>query len=399
MSRWTGPEVDGIPAPSAVMSASVASDSPSKRASDQSVPPPAEPTQSLVRKIMPRLVLSLLLGALFAWLVARGGVPLLPPLEAFTQVRWGGVAGYVGVLLITHFVRASRWRYLVAPIKRDVPFWEGILLNWIGFFAIFVMPLRLGELARPALSKMRQRIPISAGFGTVAVERVLDGLITSLCVLWALFAIPHRETEDDLARNLPYYGYLAVTVFGGALFGLVLFLWQKRLAIKLVELSFGLVSKRLAQVVAQKVAGVAEGVRSITEPRLALGFTFETIVYWTLNALGMWLLAWSCGLDLTFSHAVAIMGILAIGILLPAGPGMFGNFQLAVSVALKLYFAESVVGREGAVYIFLLYAIQAIFICLAGIGPLYALRLRFTDLLRAELSVEGGEPEAGQTAT
>ena len=58
------------------------------------------------------------------------------------------------------------------------------------FFAIFALPLRLGEMARPALTKLRQGIPVSVGFGTIAVERVVDGLVTSLCVAWALFAIP-----------------------------------------------------------------------------------------------------------------------------------------------------------------------------------------------------------------
>ena len=39
--------------------------------------------------------------------------------------------------------------------------------DWVGFFAIFALPLRIGELARPALSRMRQGIPISVGIGTM----------------------------------------------------------------------------------------------------------------------------------------------------------------------------------------------------------------------------------------
>jgi hypothetical protein len=81
---------------------------------------------------------------------------------------------------------------------------------------------------------------------------------------------------------------------------------------------------------------------------------------------------------------VAIMGILAIGILLPAGPGLFGNFQLAVSVALQLYCSEAVVGTKGSVYVFLMYASQALLISTAGIIPLYALRLKLSDLLRVD---------------
>lgn len=357
-------------------------DAPVARADEPTPRPPADGA-SLVRQMLPKLVLSLGLGALFAFLVSRGGMPLLPTMTALAHVRWDLFAVYLLVMCGMHFFRASRWRFLIAPTKQ-VPFREGVLLNWIGFFAIFALPLRLGELARPALTKIRQGISISVGFGTVAVERVFDGLLTSMCVVWALAVLPQRATEDPIAAHLPYYGWLAVSVFGAAFAGLVLFLWQRTLATKLIELTFGLVSKSLAAKVAEKVGGIAEGIRSIASPRLAFGFLTESLLYWGMNALGMWILGNACGLELTFGHAVAVMGILAIGILLPAGPGLFGNFQLAISVALKLYFAESIVASEGAVYVFLLYITQAILICTSGIVPLYALKLRFSDLLRTD---------------
>lgn len=366
------------------MSSSAVTESAPPAPNEPSAPAAAPaPPPSLARRVLPKLAISIALGALFVFLVERGGMPLIPPATAFRHVAWWTVPAYVVVLVATHVFRASRWRFLIAPVK-DVPLREGILLNWIGFFAIFALPLRLGEMARPALTKIRQGVPISAGFGTVAVERVIDGLVTSLCVVWALVALPHRETTDPIARSLPYYGGLAVTVFSAALIGLALFLWQHALAVRLVDWTFGLVSKRLAAKVAEKVESVAHGVRSIAHPRLAAGFVAETLVYWGLNALGMWLLAWGCGLPLSFGHAVAVMGILAIGILLPAGPGLFGNFQLAISVALQLFFAESIVAEEGAVYVFLMYATQALVITVAGVLPLYALRLRFSDLLRTD---------------
>lgn len=335
---------------------------------------------SLVRRILPKLLVSLVLGALFAWLVARGGVPLVPSAAAFRGVIWWTLPAYLVVLFATNWVRASRWRFLVAPIKQvSLPVVIG--LNWIGFFAIFVMPLRLGEFARPALGKMREGIPISVGFGTVAVERVLDGLVTSLCVAFAVFALPHLDTNDELAKHVPAYGMLALTVFSCAFVALGFFLWQRKLAAMLVEKTFGLVSKKLAALLASKIDGVADGIRSIANPRLGAGFLGETLLYWTLNALGMWLLGWGCGLPMTFGHAVAVMGILAIGILLPAGPGLFGNFQLAVMAALKLFFPEEIVATHGAVYIFFLYGLQALFICATGIIPLYAMRIRFSDVL------------------
>lgn len=333
------------------------------------------------RRFAPKLLVSIALGALFAWLFARGGVPLLPEAAELRRVPGWALPVYALSLLLVHYFRASRWRFLIAPVKH-VPLRDVIFLNWIGFFAIFALPLRLGEFARPALTKLRHGIPISVGLGTVAVERVADGLITSLCVAWALLVLPRTTASNDpIARALPTYGYAALVLFAGALIALGLFLWQRRLAMELTRVCVGWLSAPLANTLARKVDNVAAGIRSIAHLRLGLGFVLESALYWGCNALGVWALGVACGLPMEFGHALAIMGVLALGILLPAGPGLFGNFQLAVSAALRLYFASSVVETRGAVFIFLLYVMQSLVMVLAGIIPLYAMRLRFADLL------------------
>jgi uncharacterized membrane protein YbhN (UPF0104 family) len=136
-----------------------------------------------------------------------------------------------------------------------------------------------------------------------------------------------------------------------------------------------------AETLASTVGNVADGNRSIGDARLAAGFLLASLLYWGCNAAGVLLLGVGCGLPMSLGHAAAVMGVLAIGILLPTGPGLFGNFQLAVSAALRLYFAESLVGAQGAVFIFLLYALQSSVMVVAGIVPLYALNLRMADLL------------------
>ncbi len=343
------------------------------------------------RGLLSKLVVSLLLGALFAYLVSKGGVPLIPQADALAQVTWWAVPAYLGILLVAHYFRASRWRFLIEPVH-PVSIRDSIALNWVGFFAIFAFPLRLGEFARPALTKIRHGVPISAGMGTVAVERVVDGLLASLCVAWALFVLPTRPTDDPLARALPIYGYLAMAVFGAAMAMLLLFLWKEQWSARLVRRMAGWISPTTGDWIADKVSSVADGVRSLSRLDLSLKFLAETLAYWALNAASMWVLALGVGLPFTFGHAVAVMGVLAIGILLPAGPGMFGNFQLAISAGLKLYFAEQLVGFEGAVYIFLLYTAQALFLATTGIIPLYIMKIPFKALFSPDATPSGASP-------
>ncbi|MCB9667292.1 MAG: flippase-like domain-containing protein [Myxococcales bacterium] len=334
----------------------------------------------LRRDIIAKLAVSVVIGALFAWLVARGGVPLWPSASSFAHVTWWAVPLYLLTLAISHWFRATRWRFLLTPVT-SLKTLEVVRISWVGFFAIFALPLRVGEVVRPAVLKLRHGVSLSAGLGTIAVERVIDGLVTSLCVVWAVFFLPRLPSTERLVQSLPYYAYVTLIVFVAAIAFLALFLYQRGLAAAFLRRSIGMFSKRAGDYASEKLASVAQGLESLAQPKLLVPFLVETGIYWALNALGMWLLAKGCGLPLSLGHAVGLMGILAIGVLLPSGPGLFGNFQLAVSIGLKLYLAGHWVIDEGAVYIFLLYSIQALFIAITGLIPLYFMKLRLRDVL------------------
>jgi glycosyltransferase 2 family protein len=330
--------------------------------------------------LWPKLLISIGLGALFAWIAQRGGVPIVPDASSFGAVDWSGVGLATVLLFMLTVLRATRWRFLIAPVKK-LPLREVVLVNWVGFFAIFALPLRLGEFARPALSKLRSGIPISAGLGTVAVERVLDGTVTSGCVAWALWVLPRLQPSDPIARAVPFYAGVVLSVFVCALCALAAFLWQRDLAVRLTERVFTVFSPSLGGKLARKVDSVADGLRSIREPRLALGFVIETLLYWALNACFMWVLGLACGLPMELGHATAVMGVLALGILLPSGPGLFGSFQVAVSAALKLYFPDSIVGTHGSVFVFLLYVLNALMMVAVGVVPLLRMHIGLSELL------------------
>jgi hypothetical protein len=134
---------------------------------------------NVLTRRLPKLVVSLALGAVFAWLFARGGLPLVPSLAALSALPSWVVPGYLGSLVLVHLLRASRWRFLIAPVRK-LPMRDVILLNWIGFFAIFALPLRLGELARPALTKLRYGVPISVGLGTEIVDAARRAMVAGV---------------------------------------------------------------------------------------------------------------------------------------------------------------------------------------------------------------------------
>ncbi len=359
---------------------------------------PTERRRGSLTSLFVKVAVSLLLACLFAWLVERGGVPLIPNEAQFRRVVPSLVAVGVLLYLIAHVLRASRWRFLIRPIA-PLRLGAVVSLNWIGFSAIFLLPLRLGEVVRPGLTRLRHGVSVTAGLGTVAVERVVDGLIASLCVAWGLYALQHSSSKDPFARHLPAYALSALAVFSVGLFVLGLLLWKRQGAHKLAEAIVGRFSTKSALWVGEKIDRLTSGFRSLSSFRLTAAFAAESIGYWALSAASMWALAVGCGLPLGYAHSIALTGILALGVLLPAGPGLFGNFQLSVLAGLKLYLGDTLTMERGAVFIFLLYAVQGLVILLPGVFLTFRLKVPLRALMSTsrsltQFSARPGAPSA-----
>lgn len=268
---------------------------------------PAPPRAAFGRKLAVRLVLSLAVGGLFVWYIQRAGLELAPPREAFDRVRWWAVGAYFALYTAVHYVRAFRWDFLLRPIAR-VRTRRIIAIGWIGFLAIMMLPFRMGEVVRPYLIREKGKISGSAAMGTIAAERVLDGLYVAVLLALALWLVPRRPLEGvhigaiDVAR-VPQLGYLTVLFFGSALAVLAMFLWKRALAEKLTRVIIGAVAPRLAARLTEIVGGLADGLRSLPDPKLMVQFTFFSALYWCTNALTMCFLGWACGLPMTPGRA------------------------------------------------------------------------------------------------
>lgn len=320
---------------------------------------------SLLRRHGLKLAVSLLLGGVVTWVLARGGLPILPGADAFASVRPWTVVVYVASLAVLHVLRAVRWRHLLRPVGgaslRNI-----VAVSWIAFGAILLSPLRSGEIVRPYLITKRSNVTLWEATGTVGAERVIDGLMLSVMLFIGLQLATPLSPLPDHVGNLPVsvadvpkaaYGALALFVVAFAAMGT--FFFARRLAHRATVAVIGVVSRPLAERLAGIVEGVADGLRFLPSPRLLVPFTVETTAYWLVNAVGVQLLAWGCGLGgLTLAQAAVVVGCLGVGVLVPAGPGFFGAFQGAVYMALAMYCPEAKLIGPGAAFVFLLYATQ-----------------------------------------
>ena len=87
--------------------------------------------------------------------------------------------------------------------------------------AILALPARLGEFVRPGLLR-RRGVSASAALGTVAVERIVDGLLISLFVFCAFFSLRGPDAPGWMMPT----AYTALGVFAAALVFLVFAMWR-----------------------------------------------------------------------------------------------------------------------------------------------------------------------------
>lgn len=333
---------------------------------------------------------SVAIAALFAWRSQAEGVDLLPDLEHLGMLAaapWG-VAGCLVALLLVHFFRAYRWAYLLKPLATaPITTWEVLTSAFVGFLAIIALPLRTGEVARPYLIAARGKVSMSAAFGTIAIERVIDGVVLSAALTLCLLLIPLQPGAPAWVRSA---GVATLGLFLAAAAVLVLMLWKGEPAVDWLERLGATIWPGFARKVADVLREFVHGLAALPDRTHLVPFVLMTLVYWGINGLGMWVLALGCGLPITLVGAFTVMTLLAVGILIPAGPGQLGNFQYAVAVALAVQLPASQLEPGRSVYIFAMFLLMQGLTLVAGVGSLLT---RHVSLARAPSTAAERAPE------
>lgn len=349
---------------------------------------------------MKRRVLQVLAGlavsALAVWLTMRGK-DLGEVWLAMRQADYRYLLLYVPFWAVIHLSRTYRWGLLLEPVAR-VPFAKLNAASCVGWMALTILPFRLGEFARPYLIAERPNVRVSAAVSSVVVERVADGIFTTLILAACLLAVPSGSPGVKLIRSA---GLIVTAAFVSTLVLLVLAYRNRVRASRLLERLLTPVSPRLAGRIAGMMEAFTEGLRMVPSRRKVALFVALTCVYWGTNGWGMAVLAEGFGLHLSLVQGATLLGVLVIGVMIPAGPGMVGTFQGALVLGLGLFFPRQVVASQGLAYANVLWAAQTAFQIGLGLVFLFSRHIRLRQILIApeEVGEELDEESHADQAT
>jgi uncharacterized protein (TIRG00374 family) len=284
-----------------------------------------------------RFLASVGVSGFFTWLSLRhtdlrtvlgemASAPLLP------------LAGYFLILLVVHLVRTVRWGLLLEPAGR-VGFKRLNSASAIGFMLLMVLPLRLGEFARPMLvSRTKDRsgpqLQRSAALASCVVERIVDGLALAAIGIFALRALGASGALADFSRR-------ASVIVGAGFLGLcallVVAVVARERVVAIARRGASRLPARTADTLLSMLNGFLGALDLGSVPR-ALAVVLLTAAHWALHVAGFVLVASAFGFHLSPLQGCAVLATQAVGIMVPAGPGMVGTSQFFTQAGLSIFF-------------------------------------------------------------
>ncbi len=331
-------------------------------------------------------------GVFLAWALRGVSAP------AFFAVLRGADPWLFGLSIVlatlTFPARASRWRIILAARGERVPWNPVWRATAIGFMANNVLPARAGELARAYAAARFLDFRLALAIGSIAVERVFDGLIVVLllALVVATFDFPGAVTigGTSVAALALWIGGLFV-LFLALLFFLV---HAPGRALRPVgALLHAVLPAMLAEFVLRITRSFIEGLTVLRSPRAFARVVIWSLAVWLINAAAFYagFLAFHLG-RLPFTAALLLQGIVAVGVALPSSPGFFGLFEASSKAALGLYRVPASSAVSFAVGTHLGW-----FVPITVIGLFYLARsgLSFHDITRAEPGEGNGARDAG----
>jgi glycosyltransferase 2 family protein len=252
---------------------------------------------------------------------------------------WIGVSLVLGI--ISHFLRALRWRLLIEPIdhpdgvKNKIPGIANTFFSvMIGYMANYAVP-RLGEVSRCGVLARYEKLSFAGLIGTVIVERAIDLLMMFLFFLVMLMlsfskvytivknkATAVIESKWDSIRHINPIILIAVAVI---LIGGIWFIYKKK------DSLFGFAKKF--------INNFWDGIKSVGKLKKPLLFWIYSFAIWILYLLMLYVCFFSFSetSHLTLSDALVVLIFGTIGVI--ATPGGIGAYQwLVISVLTHIYF-------------------------------------------------------------
>lgn len=275
--------------------------------------------------------------------------------HTLTHANLGLVAVAAGIVTVSLFLRAVRWRVLLLAqghVDVATAFWA----TSAGYFGNNFLPARAGELVRTMMVSSRCGLGRMFVLTTALSERLCDAITLVVISSIVLLTLPVRPGWFDHAAR-PF----AILGLGGALSIAVLPRLEGLLRhlLGLLPVPDGLRDK-----LRYAMEQILVGIRSFHDPGRLFRFLGLTMIIWFGDGIATIVGMHSLGMSVSLPLALLLITGLGLGSALPSTPGYVGIYQfVAVSVLTPFGFSKT----DAIAYILLAQALQYVVITVWGL--------------------------------
>ena len=263
-----------------------------------------------------------------------------------------------GILMLSHILRAERWRMLLEPSGNRGTLSNSFLSVMVGYLVNLAIP-RGGEVSRCYNLFKLEKTPVEVSFGTVVVERLVDVLCMLILVFisfvaeWEKLEIFMNTLDFSGGGTKPKFSPLIIVAIAGVI-GVVLLIYFLRNNPRFKKL----------------LNGFKEGFLAIFKLRNKWLFIFLSIAIW-----GMYFLM-SYTVMFAFEETAhlgirAVLTIFAIGAIAMAAPlpGGAGSYHLLLPMGLVSLYAMNRV--DAVAFVFIFHAWQTLVLAFFGVVSVF----------------------------
>jgi hypothetical protein len=275
---------------------------------------------------------------------------------------------------LTMFARSLRWQTFLAPIK-TAKFSNLFAATAVGFGAIFVIG-RAGEIIRPAVLSLRERIKPTATFATILIERLFDttAVVTLFAVNLLFFELPPAQSDANSLGAIRSIGLTLLIGVAALIFVLAVLRLKATPIIGWMERHSAWLPKKLASPLLNFIRHLADGLSVLLNMRALAAAIFYTACVWALVSAATWLTLFAFGLNFSISHSIFVLGFGLVGSIAPTPGGSAGAFHAAAAKGLEFLGLDSNLAASIAIVYHLI-----------AFGPPFVIGLYY--LIRDDISI------------
>lgn len=289
--------------------------------------PLAESFSSSVRARLGSILLGILISGLALWWLLRQ-IDLSQVRPVVAQARLWWLLPALALYFVSLSVRAWRWRWLLMGV-RPMSWRQLWPVTAIGYAGNVLLPARLGELLK-AVVLSRRGVHISAALGSIATERVLDGLTTVGILLLAGRSLP---------ATAPIWLTAAIRTAGVFFAGGLLLLWLALAFRPVVSAFLGRWADRFPWLTRplRWFDRFLDGLAVLRSPGFLARSVGITLLGWLITVIEYWCVLYAFRLRLNPLAAAFSVSAIGLSTAVPAAPGYVGTQELAGVTILGLY--------------------------------------------------------------